>query len=248
MKPVDQTEIGVDNPRANCLMAAVASIVETSVADLPCIYAAEERGLDWFAVLRDAVQPFGKVPVVYCNSEHFPAIAPRGFHIACGQSPRDPDGKHGHAVVALNGKIVHDPHPTRAGLHGPITWWILLVDAPWPADPERDRILAELAPGEVAADVVRLAQEFEDGRWVDVDPAESRRWAGTPGPSDWVDVLQTAAGMLAPVSGLQNALRAAERLAESTRDALKDAGMFESNSQCARDIDVVLATAKGLPR
>jgi hypothetical protein len=58
------------------------------------------------------------------SGPEYPPIAPPGYHIACGKSPRL---KHQHAVVALDGKIVHDPHPTRAGLDGEIASWILLI-------------------------------------------------------------------------------------------------------------------------
>lgn len=126
MIPVTQTEIGVDNPRANCLMSSVASILEVAIDSLPDLQEHEQRGLHWYGVLRDAVVPFGLVPLVYDqHSPDFPPIAPLGYHIACGQSPRS---DHDHAVVALNGKVVHDPHPTHAGLRdGKITWWILLL-------------------------------------------------------------------------------------------------------------------------
>lgn len=69
----------------------------------------------------------GLVPVIYQQSaDGFPPIAPSGYHVACGKSPRSDQE---HAVVALDGKIVHDPHPTRAGLDGGITWWILFHPA-----------------------------------------------------------------------------------------------------------------------
>lgn len=37
---------------------------------------------------------------------------PRGFSIAVGRSLRGVD----HAVIALDGQLWHDPHPSRAGL------------------------------------------------------------------------------------------------------------------------------------
>lgn len=36
--------------------------------------------------------------------------------IACGVSPRDPEGTHAVVADAETGDIVHDPHPSRAGL------------------------------------------------------------------------------------------------------------------------------------
>ena len=71
--------------------------------------------------------PFKLVPVYYSVSggPDFPPIAPPGYHVAIGQSPRS--DKHTHACVALDGKIVFDPHPTRAGFVGEIASWILLM-------------------------------------------------------------------------------------------------------------------------
>ena len=43
------------------------------------------------------------------------------YHEIAGPSPRDPNVYH--AVVGLNGKIVHDPHPSRAGLAGDPAEW-----------------------------------------------------------------------------------------------------------------------------
>ncbi|HEV8448563.1 MAG TPA: hypothetical protein VGQ44_17155 [Gemmatimonadaceae bacterium] len=127
MKPVTQTHVGVGNPRANCLMAAIASIVECPIDSLPDVYDHEQRGLDWFGVLRDALAPHRLVPVIYDqNSKLFPPIAPKGYHVACGTSPRQDEQ---HAVVALDGEIVFDPHPSRDGLRGDVAWWILLIPA-----------------------------------------------------------------------------------------------------------------------
>lgn len=126
MIPVDQTEIGVDNPRANCLMAAVASILEVPIASLPDVTALAERGVPWYEALRRALEPHGLVPVFYDqNSEQFPPIAPAGYHIAMGISPRH---EQRHAVVALDGVVVFDPHPTRGGIRE-ITDWAILMPA-----------------------------------------------------------------------------------------------------------------------
>ena len=128
MKPVTQTEVGVENPRANCLMAAAASILEVPLESLPDIYELEQGGLDWWKALRDALEPHRLVPLCWnVSPPEWPAIKPPGYSIACGISPRTE--KHSHAVVALDGEIVFDPHPSRDGLVGPPTFWILLLPA-----------------------------------------------------------------------------------------------------------------------
>jgi len=40
----------------------------------------------------------------------------------------EPDADRHHAVVAVDGEMVHDPHPSRAGLVE-ISGWVLLVPA-----------------------------------------------------------------------------------------------------------------------
>jgi hypothetical protein len=45
----------------------------------------------------------------------------RVYHEMYGPSPRDP--KVLHAVVGCNGEIVHDPHPSKAGLAGDPSEW-----------------------------------------------------------------------------------------------------------------------------
>jgi hypothetical protein len=125
---VDQTE---DGPGGNCLMACVASIFGTSVESLPrrADYADDMRGM--YALLCDAIRPFGYVPVCWnVRPPEWPDIAPPGYHIAIGRRAGEaPDSRVFHAVVALDGNIIHDPHPNRSGLGGPVLFWYLLMPA-----------------------------------------------------------------------------------------------------------------------
>lgn len=116
MKPVTQTEVGIDNPRANCLMACVASILEVPLSALPDLYEQEQQGRHWFEILSSALATYGMRPVEGGDRTT--------HHIVVGASPRS---SHSHAVVGLGEAIVHDPHPTRAGIVGPATYWISLV-------------------------------------------------------------------------------------------------------------------------
>jgi hypothetical protein len=70
---------------------------------------------EWFSRFRDWLEPRGLW--VLCL-EVDAAWAPAGLHILSGLSPRgggDPM-KHLHSVIARGREIVHDPHPSRAGL------------------------------------------------------------------------------------------------------------------------------------
>lgn len=128
MKPVDQTKFG--SADGNCLMACLASILECSLEELPELTPAHDDG-SWWNVVREAARERGWWAIYYGQeSDQFPRVAPQGYAIAGGRSPRLPEG---HCVVALDGMIVHDPHPSRVGLDGPIEDWIVLLPPEKPA-------------------------------------------------------------------------------------------------------------------
>ena len=133
---VVQTRFGY--PEGNCLMACVASILEVPLEELPDLHEEcdtwneeEEKWVwegDWWGVLSEAVKARGW-KALGVKEGH---LAPWGFAIAGGDSPRadvvDEEGKNvGHVIVCLDGKPWHDPHPSGAGLGGPIQDWILLI-------------------------------------------------------------------------------------------------------------------------
>jgi hypothetical protein len=138
VKPVDQRIFGA--PRGDCWTACIASILEFPWEALEAARAAHEKSaVDWwgrdrdgsfdwapvFAALNDlGVQPTWLVFEMGGGERWKPPRAPKGYAIASGKSPR---GDFQHSVVALDGVIVHDPHPSRAGLDGPIVDWTVLV-------------------------------------------------------------------------------------------------------------------------
>lgn len=107
MKPVDQTSFGWTG---NCFSACIASILELPIEAVPQMMTLEgindtdgcsgwwERFCKWC----DA----NNVDVKYIGDRL--AEAPAGYCIKTGRSPRNPD--RFHAVVALDGVVVHDPH------------------------------------------------------------------------------------------------------------------------------------------
>jgi hypothetical protein len=116
MIPVTQTEIGVDNPRGNCLMACVASILEVPLESLPDLYEREKAGDHWFTVLAEVLASHGLKPIEGGKRDL--------YHIGVGPSPRS---DMPHAVVMLGTEMVHDPHPDRTGLVASVlTYWISL--------------------------------------------------------------------------------------------------------------------------
>ena len=120
-----QSEVGVDNPRSNCMMAALASLIEVPLEELPDLYDEEQKGgREWWEIVRDTAKAHGYGVVFYkIEGEEWPHIAPTGYHIAIGPTVRHETMPH--AVVALDGAVVHDPHPLQQGLVS-ITHWMLV--------------------------------------------------------------------------------------------------------------------------
>lgn len=86
----------------NCLQAAVASLLDLQLDDVPH-FIEHEDWLERFAAFCNAhgFQPLYRRPDV-----HVP------YGMAWGPSPRGVR----HAVVWVNGQMAWDPHPTREGL------------------------------------------------------------------------------------------------------------------------------------
>ncbi len=113
MIPLDQTTFG--RVHGDCYRAVLASILEVPLDSFP-------PELGWIAMfepkkLRDLLRPydFDVARVVWNRAEDFPRPwpgLPGAWHLLGGASPRE--GLH--ATVGRDGHLVHDPHPSRAGL------------------------------------------------------------------------------------------------------------------------------------
>jgi hypothetical protein len=101
MRPVDQTTYGT---KGNCISACIASILEMPVKNIPLFV-----GEGWWPRLLTWLGRRGLSATEIAN--HFPAP---GYTIAFGPSTRLIG--LGHACVARDGIVVHDPHPSRDGL------------------------------------------------------------------------------------------------------------------------------------
>ncbi len=104
MKPIDQTIFG--SPGGNCLTACIASILEVTLDQVTVIGTDET----WVYALGDWLRPRGLYPLCFQLDT---AWRPPGLYILGGKSPR---GNFLHAVVALGDDVIHDPHPSRAGV------------------------------------------------------------------------------------------------------------------------------------
>jgi hypothetical protein len=115
MKPVDQTTFGF--PGGNCFSACVATILNLPLDCVPYFM----TGDDWWQRFSDWADDQGILPVYIPDYPPPDDMLGRGDvyaqYLLGGQSPRRPDDPTMlHSVVAEGTEIVHDPHPSRAGL------------------------------------------------------------------------------------------------------------------------------------
>jgi len=135
--PVDQTHfgVGIDGVPGNCYQACLASVLELPINEVPHfveyegprdeatgslwyfearLWLRENVGYDLFSY--DVTDEITGPSSVFSErpSDHRQHVG-----IGCGDSPR---GDWLHAVVIdFDGNLVHDPHPSRSGVVGPIS-------------------------------------------------------------------------------------------------------------------------------
>ncbi len=117
--PVDQTTFGV--PGGNCLSACIASILQLGIEEVPYFMSNDVNGREWITKLATWLVQFGLYPVVVTGlasgqlgyvAAHLVIKGFAGVHILQGPTVRGGT----HAVVGVGNTIIHDPHPSRAGL------------------------------------------------------------------------------------------------------------------------------------
>jgi hypothetical protein len=128
MIPVDQDRFGPIE--GNCFSACVASILDLNLVDVPRFMDDGERWLNTFFrwLAERGLQPDYYGHPDWCAAESAPSRdIPKGYSIMSGWSPRHENTLH--SVVARDGVMVHDPHPSRAGLNGGAQDFITIVPA-----------------------------------------------------------------------------------------------------------------------
>jgi hypothetical protein len=134
MIPVTQTKVVVKNSkgeaviRGNCFAAAIASIIELPITEVPnvetlypvddCLWAQVMHAFlaskgwelmtnDWFRIFHDGhygVDDGKRFEMMeYCQDK---------YYLVSGPSIRGVK----HICIYQNGQLVHDPHPTREGI------------------------------------------------------------------------------------------------------------------------------------
>lgn len=121
MTPVTQTRLhirdnnGVVTQKGNCFQAAVASIMDLTLEQVPNFI--EFSDDEWWDKFCDFIRLNG-----YEYETHWEP--PAGYSIGSGISPRaTKDHKITHAVICLDGVMVFDVHPDRTGIVGNFNYW-----------------------------------------------------------------------------------------------------------------------------
>lgn len=105
MKPIYQTKFGM--PDGNCFAACLASVLELD--EIPEISGTDE---DWFERVNEYLEPFGLYYFEFNYADPSRTFNFPGYYLMIGPGPRGIN----HAVVGFDGKMVHDPHPSKGGL------------------------------------------------------------------------------------------------------------------------------------
>lgn len=123
MNPVDQTRLydpTHKQPPGNCWAACIASILEVPLDALPDEADFWSPGLHprhtwppYYAAMLSWLA-LRNLTLVEVTTHNIEVDWGDSFEILSGTSPRDSSILH--SVVGFAGKIVHDPHPSRAGL------------------------------------------------------------------------------------------------------------------------------------
>lgn len=112
----------------DCFRACVASILELDPVSVPhFLFDGSQQA--WKGRANKFLASHGLGLLVLLVNEYVEEVLdewPDAFHILSGRSPRHPDFYH--AVVARNGRVIHDPHPSRAGILAPTD------EYPWAVD------------------------------------------------------------------------------------------------------------------
>ena len=118
MKPIDQTKFGF--PHGDCFSACVASILEREITECQMFPDGVDETSEndiatkkhWWIVFQRWLREHHNLQAIYLHISELDGYVPKGYSIVSGKGPRGLD----HSAVGLDGNIIHDPHPSRAGL------------------------------------------------------------------------------------------------------------------------------------
>lgn len=120
MIPVNQTKLHIPGKQnGNCMTAALASLLEMDLPDIPAFENMEDDV--WFDAVVDWLNDLG-FQLLQWNEK----VALKGYYIANGITSRG----FAHSVVYKGEKMAHDPHYLREGLKEIESVWALLPHNP----------------------------------------------------------------------------------------------------------------------
>jgi hypothetical protein len=119
MKPVDQEFFYDKGEIGDCVRAVTASILELERENVPH-FVKLKPGHEWYDDWEKFMQDHGVNPILITGPWEKTPI-PLRYYLASGPAERGCK----HIVIMFNGKVVHDPHPSRAGLTEIEAIWIL---------------------------------------------------------------------------------------------------------------------------
>lgn len=108
-----------DGRMGNCLQAAIASILDLDLDQVPHFAEQDIKGgVYWWNALCDWAEKMGYQVLDTPNKRSV-----SGYTLACGKSPR---GYFNHIVVAYDGETVWDPYPGGTGVERIIEHYVFL--------------------------------------------------------------------------------------------------------------------------
>jgi hypothetical protein len=120
MIPVDQEFFYDKGETGDCVRAVTASILELDRSEVPH-FVKEKPGSDWYPDWEAFMIKHGVKPIMIPGP--WKSVPPKltGYYLASG--PADRGCKH--IVIMWDGKVAHDPHPSRSGLMNIEAVWML---------------------------------------------------------------------------------------------------------------------------
>lgn len=111
MQPIEQTRFTPEEG-GNCYAACIASILECSLDEVPQLNGDEGLTEEGYSAYRDRLYDWLRQrnldPLYFEAGREW---VPRGYAVLAVRSPRFPELEH--AVVARDGEVIWDPHPSR---------------------------------------------------------------------------------------------------------------------------------------
>ena len=121
MKPVDQEFFYDKGEIGDCVRAVTASILELDRKEVPH-FVKDKQGSDWYDDWEQFMQNNGVTPIMIIGPwENGIVPKPLRYYLASGPAKRGCK----HIVIMFDGKVVHDPHPSREGLLEIEAIWVL---------------------------------------------------------------------------------------------------------------------------